>query len=276
MKKILYLAFVSLAITQLNAQERMISAGFGVTEIIYALDAQDKLVAADFSSRQLIKDEDISQLGLHLQLSVEQVMQLNPTHLIGTDEMGPQTTIEKIAERGVEVVTLPSGQDIPQLLSRIDALSEVVGHLDEAKKLKQTVTLEIKKLERKQCKNKPNAIFLLLDHGPTSISGTDTAIHSIITLAGGDNSANQNFSGYYAISMKAILEIQPDYILVSKRSWDVDPSADNILEKLPILKSTPAGINKNIVFVPSGALLGGFGLSSIKVAKKLNSIFCPQ
>ncbi|MCV3262796.1 hypothetical protein OGZ01_06570 [Vibrio harveyi] len=76
--------------------------------------------------------------------------------------------------------------------------------------------------------------------------------------------------------MEAMLEMQPDYILVSQRAWDMYQSADNILDKLPVLKSTPAGINKNILVVPSGALLGGFGLASIKVAKELNQTFCPQ
>ena len=277
MKKILCLALAALATTPLHAEERMISAGFGVTEIIYALNAQDKLVAADFTSRHLIEDEDIAQLGLHVQLSAEGVMALHPTHLIGTNEMGPQTTIDQIAKSGVEVVTIPSGQDVPQLLSRIDTLAEVMGHPTEAKQIKQTVTLDIEALEQKQCKTKPNVIFFMLDRsGTTRVGGTDTAIDNIITLAGANNPAQAHFKGYRSTSMEAMLEMQPDYILVSQRAWDMYQSADKILDKLPILKSTPAGIKKHILVVPSGALLGGFGLASIKVAKELNSTFCPQ
>ncbi|MGR5377513.1 ABC transporter substrate-binding protein [Vibrio harveyi] len=118
MKKLLCLALASLVTMPLHAEDRMISAGFGVTEIIYALGAQDKLVGADFTSRHLIEgNEDIAQLGLHVRLSAEGVMALHPTHLIGTDEMGPQTAIKQIAKSGVEVVTIPSGQDVPTVVS---------------------------------------------------------------------------------------------------------------------------------------------------------------
>ncbi|WP_330472200.1 heme/hemin ABC transporter substrate-binding protein [Vibrio harveyi] len=278
MKKLLCLALASLVTMPLHAEDRMISAGFGVTEIIYALGAQDKLVGADFTSRHLIEgNEDIAQLGLHVRLSAEGVMALRPTHLIGTDEIGPQTAIKQIAKSGVEVVTIPSGQHVPQLLSRIDTLAAVMGHPTEAKQLKQSVTSEIEKLEHKQCQTKPKAIFFMLDRsGATRVGGADTAIDTIITLAGAINPAQAHFKGYRSTSMEAMLEMQPDYILVSQRAWDMYQSADKILDKLPVLKSTPAGINKNILVVPSGALLGGFGLASIEVAKELNQTFCPQ
>ncbi len=105
MKKLLCLALAALVTMPLHAEDRMISAGFGVTEIIYALGAPDKLVGADFTSRHLIEgNEDIAQLGLHVRLSAEGVMALRPTHLIGTDEMEStnchQTNCEKWCRSG--------------------------------------------------------------------------------------------------------------------------------------------------------------------------------
>ncbi len=88
MKKVAFVILTILFSFSAQSEERMISAGFGVTEVIYALGAQDRLVAADFTSRHLIKNDDIKQLGLHIQLSAEGVLVLHPTHLIGTDEMG--------------------------------------------------------------------------------------------------------------------------------------------------------------------------------------------
>lgn len=277
MKKCLCLILGFLVITPLHGEERMISAGFGVTEIIYALEAQNKLIAVDFTSRHFIDSDDIDLLGLHVQLSAEGVLALHPTHLIGTTEMGPQTAVDQIARSNVKVITIPSEQDVYHLLSRIDTLATLMGRPVKAKQLKQTIADDIKTLEHKQCKIKPNVIFVMLDlSGAIRIGGEDTAINTIITLAGANNSAQNYFKGYRSVNMEVMLEMQPDYILVSQRAWDLYQSADKILDKLPILKLTPAGISKNILVVPSGALLGGVGLASIKISKELNQKFCPS
>ncbi|GHY48672.1 heme/hemin ABC transporter substrate-binding protein [Vibrio cholerae] len=275
MKKFILLTLALLTPLSLQAEERMISAGFGVTEIIYALGAQDKLVAADFTSRHLIKNDDTKQLGLHVQLSAEGVLALRPTHLIGTDEMGPKNVLEQIRQSGVQVVTIPSGQDTSQLFSRLDKLAEIMEMDQEVQQLKEQVELDISKLQEQRCDNQPRTVFLMLDgSGKIRVGGSDTAINSIITLAGGSNPAHTYFSGYKTMNMESLLEMQPDYILISQRALDMYQGIDNLLDKVPILKATPAGINKQVITIPSGSLLGGFGLASIDVAKGLNQHLC--
>ncbi|WP_373433550.1 hemin ABC transporter substrate-binding protein [Vibrio anguillarum] len=275
MKKVAFVILTILFSFSAQSEERMISAGFGVTEIIYALGAQDKLIAADFTSRHLIKNDDIKQLGLHVQLSAEGVLALRPTHLIGTDEMGPKIALDQIKQSGVQVVTIPSGQDSSQLLPRLDKLAEVMGIGEKAQRLKEQVKADISDLKEHHCNTKSKAIFLMLDSSrKIRVSGSDTAINSIITLAGGSNPAHTYFSGYKTMNMESLLEIQPDYIIISQRALDIYQGIDNLLDKVPILKATPAGINKQVITIPSGSLLGGFGLASIDVAKGLNQHFC--
>ncbi|EGQ9880078.1 hemin ABC transporter substrate-binding protein [Vibrio parahaemolyticus] len=275
MKKVAFVILTILFSFSVQSEERMISAGFGVTEIIYALGAQDKLIAADFTSRHLIKNDDIKQLGLHVQLSAEGVLALRPTHLIGTDEMGPKIALDQIKQSGVQVVTIPSGQDSSQLLSRLDKLAEVMGIGEKAQRLKEQVKADISDLKEHHCNTKSKAIFLMLDYSrKIRVSGSDTAINSIITLAGGSNPAHTYFSGYKTMNMESLLEMQPDYIIISQRALDMYQGIDNLLDKVPILKATPAGINKQVITIPSGSLLGGFGLASIDVAKGLNQHFC--
>ncbi|MGF1879193.1 ABC transporter substrate-binding protein [Photobacterium frigidiphilum] len=277
MKKIATLAIVSLFAFPSNAEKRMVSAGFGVTEIIYALQAQDNLIAADFTSRNLIKGDNKKQLGLHIQLSSEGILSLNPTHLIGTNEMGPKIVLEQVKNSGVKVVILPSGQNVPDLLARIDTLAKVTDTKFKAEALKQRVNNDIFLLKQNQCSNKPNVIFFMLDvSGSTKIGGDNTAIDRIIMLAGGNNPAKKQINGYKSVSMESMGDMNPEYILVSQRAWDIYKSADAILDKLPILRSTGAGMKKNILIVPSSALLGGIGLESINLAKELNNHFCKK
>ncbi len=202
-------------------------------------------------------------------------MALRPTHLIGTDEMGPKVALDQIKQSGVQVVTIPSGQDSSQLLSRLDKLAEVMGIGEKAQRLKEQVKADISDLKEHHCNTKSKAIFLMLDSSrKIRVSGSDTAINSIITLAGGSNPAHTYFSGYKTMNMESLLEMQPDYIIISQRALDMYQGIDNLLDKVPILKATPAGINKQVITIPSGSLLGGFGLASIDVAKGLNQHFC--
>ncbi|GAL17463.1 periplasmic hemin-binding protein [Vibrio maritimus] len=83
-----------------------------MTEIIYALQASDQLVAADFTSRSLIKTSDVAQVGIHVQLSSEGLMAQNPTHLIGTSEMGPKTTLDTLSRAGINVEFISSEQSM--------------------------------------------------------------------------------------------------------------------------------------------------------------------
>lgn len=277
MKKALLISLAALVASPVFAKDRIVSAGYGVTEILFALEAQDEIVAADFTSRNLIAGSDIEQLGVHVQLNAEGLIALNPTHLVGTSEMGPPTTIEQVKHAGVEVITMPSGQSSEELLARIETLGVVTQKQAQAEALKLQVQKNINELQAKACADKPKAVFLMLDlGGVTRIAGSNTAIDYIIELAGAKNAATDSVEGYKTISMESLLEMQPDYLMVSQRAWDKYQSVDKILASMPVLALTPAGKEKRVVVIPTGALLGGFGLGSIEVANELNQSFCAK
>ena len=75
--------------------------------------------------------------------------------------------------------------------------------------------------------------------------------------------------------MEAIIEMQPDVILVSCRSYEKLGGADAILQSIPTLVATPAGINKQIITIDGHALVGGLGLKSLAEAQRLNALLYP-
>ena len=74
------------------ANQRIISAGSAVTELVIALDATDKLVAVDATSR-FPESNALPKIGYHRQLSAEGLIALQPTVIIGSDEMGPDSAV---------------------------------------------------------------------------------------------------------------------------------------------------------------------------------------
>lgn len=267
---------VSLMLAQFSAQaqERIISAGSAITELVYALGASDQLVAVDVTSQHFIEGSEIPQVGYHRQLSAEGLLALNPSYLIGSSEMGPESTINSLKSSQVKVAVVPSGDSIDDLFQRIDVVANITGTEANAPALKQTISTQLEKLHSHSLANKPKVIFLMLSKGrPANIGGKETTVDTIITLSGATNPARDYVSSYKPVSMEAIVEMQPDYLLVSDRAWQSLGGEKGILDAFPLLAATPSATGNKIIPIPSHALIGGFGLESILLSQRLAEQF---
>ncbi|MDA0130040.1 ABC transporter substrate-binding protein [Vibrio sp. MarTm2] len=258
--------------TYTNASERIISAGSAVTEIIFALEQQDKLVAVDVTSA-LPKDLELPKIGYHRRLSAEGLLALGANRLIGSDEMGPDTTLAQLKSAGVKVDVVNTKATPTGLLERIDEIALITGAEQQAEKLKRQVNQQIETLEANQPEVGKKVLFLLIHEGrPANVAGKDTTPNAIIELAGGINPAAEQLTSYKPMSTEAMVEMQPDVILVSGRSYDKMGGAEQILSKMPLLVATPAGKNKRIIKVDGHALVGGLGLKSLSEAERLSKL----
>ncbi|GAD88596.1 putative hemin ABC transporter substrate-binding protein [Vibrio halioticoli NBRC 102217] len=270
------LAFFS-SFTLANTQSepnRIISVGSSVTELLYALDAKDQLVAIDITSKHFDPTGELPQVGYHRQLSAEGLMAQNPTHIIGSNEMGPDTALALLKSAGIKVITVPAGNSEADLDARIDTVASVTGKEEQAIELKDKLHNQMENLAKLDPKHHPKAIFAMLSEGrPATIAGSETTIDKVIQLAGGKNPANQDFNSYKSMSFEAIINIQPDYILVPQRTWDAMGGQQGILHKFPLLAATSAASNNQIIPVPGSALIGGFGIESIELSQTLYQTF---
>lgn len=253
---------------------RIISAGPGATEILYALNANDKIIALDLASRYYLKEgEEKPILGYHRQLSPEGILALSPTHVIGSKEMGPEKTLHLLRAAGIELDILPTNNNFSDFITRLDHLAKLTDTQEKAKEIKDNAISDINHLQQSVPEKRPTAIFIMGSKGrPLNLAGDNTSINTIITLAGGTNPASTHTS-FKPYSSESVLEIQPDYILVSSRSIQQHGGLEALIDAHPLLKLTPAYKNNALIPVPSKAILGGIGLSSIEFAKTLNAQF---
>ena len=276
----IFLLFLLLSTTfTVNSQSqpaRIISAGAGLTELFFALGAEDDLVAVDLTSRHYATQANLPQVGYHRQLSSEGLMSLAPTLLIGTNEMGPETTLNMLKASNVEIIKVPTGNSLALLEQRIDTVAALTGKQNKAIELKSEIEQNIQILENSPLTNPPKVLFLMLhkDRSP-NVGGDHTSINEIIHLSGAQNPASEIVESYKPISFEGIIKMNPDYILVSQRAWDTFGGKEKILAKQPLLAATPAGLAGRIIPVPSSALIG-FGLESIKLAEQLKKSFLSE
>lgn len=271
-----YLIVLSLLLSHFSAiaQERIISAGSVVTELIYALGAEQQLIAVDVTSKHLLTGNNIPQVGYHRSLSAEGLLALNPSYLVGSNEMGPDTTLANLRSSNVNVLVVPPGNSIEDLYRRIDIIAELTGTTSKAEKLKLTVKQDIDNLSTYELTRSPKVIFLMLKKGrPATVGGRETTVDKIISLSGATNPASEAVRSYKPLSIESVVALQPDYILVSERAWNSLQGYDGIMTAFPLLAATPAGQPDKILSIPSHALIGGFGIASIQLAQKLRDKF---
>ncbi len=259
------------------AQERIISAGSAVTELILALHAEQSLVAVDVTS-QLPEGQPLPKIGYHRRLSAEGLLALSPTKLIGSDEMGPAPVLQQLKSTGVDIEVVNTQANVDGLKARIDQIAAILNKPQEAQQLKSQVDQQVQSLKANQpTEQKKKVLFLLIHEGrAANVAGTDTTPDAIIRLAGAINPAADKITAYKPLSSESMVEMQPDVILVSGRSFEKLGGPDAIIRMMPLLAATPAGQNKQIVAIDGAALVGGLGLKSLAEAKRLNQLLYTQ
>ncbi len=259
------------------AQERIISAGSAVTELILALHAEQSLVAVDVTS-QLPEGQQLPKIGYHRRLSAEGLLALSPTKLIGSDEMGPAPVLQQLKSTGVDIEVVNTQANVDGLKARIDQIAAILNKPQEAQQLKSLVDQQVQSLKANQpTEQKKKVLFLLIHEGrAANVAGTDTTPDVIIRLAGAINPAADRITAYKPLSSESMVEMQPDVILVSGRSFEKLGGPDAIIKMMPLLAATPAGQNKQIITIDGAALVGGLGLKSLAEAKRLNQLLYTQ
>ncbi len=259
------------------AQERIISAGSAVTELILALHAEQSLIAVDVTS-QLPEGQQLPKIGYHRRLSAEGLLALSPTKLIGSDEMGPAPVLQQLKSTGVDIEVVNTQANVDGLKARIDQIAAILNKPQEAQQLKSLVDQQVQSLKANQPTNqKKKVLFLLIHEGrAANVAGTDTTPDAIINLAGAINPAADKITAYKPLSSESMVEMQPDVILVSGRSFEKLGGPDAIIKMMPLLAATPAGQNKQIMTIDGAALVGGLGLKSLAEAKRLNQLLYTQ
>ncbi|NLS13377.1 ABC transporter substrate-binding protein [Vibrio sp. SM6] len=274
---------------------RIISAGSTVTELLFALGAKESVVAVDLTSRHYLPKDGVDTLagndplakqsaaqsnltipvlGYHRQLAAEGLLALSPTHLIGSPDMAPDTTLNLLRSAGVEVTMLPSGNTVSDFEKRVDALANLTGKQQEGAQIKASVTTQMQALAENTPIKKPKVLFVMMSDGrPITVAGDQTTVSTVIELAGGINPAAKHTTSYKPLSVESIVEMQPDFILVSDRTLDQNEGFDGVLKQHPLLAATPAVKNGRVIAISGYAIVGGFGLASLELAHSLNDQF---
>ena len=274
MKKTLFLFAALLPLTVPAQEQRIVSVGGAITEIVYALGAQQRLVAVDTTSTFPPEALKLAKVGYLRQLSSEGVLAMKPTVVLTTNEAGPPAVISQLKGAGVKFETISADHTFEEVRNKVRAVSGALGLVAQGVKLDESLTQEWKAtqdivaaLEKKSAR-KPRVLFLLLHSasGGLMASGEGTAADALIRYAGGVN-AVAGYKGYKTLADEALIAAAPDFVLLTREGLEVVGGADKLWQR-PGLALSPAAKHKRFA-APDALYLLGFGPRLPKAVREL-------
>ncbi|MBL7867651.1 MAG: ABC transporter substrate-binding protein [Flavobacterium lindanitolerans] len=284
MKKIsvLVLAIVSLAVASCKKEEetkkeetpvektealKIVSLNGAVTEIIAALGHEKEIVGVDVTSTypETVKTT-AKDLGHVRSITIESIVALKPTVIIGTDkDMSPELA-EKIKAAGIEAHILT--QDFsPEGTKKL--IADVAGIIKNTdfKALTDKVDTDLAKIQ--PIAKAPKVLFIYArGAGTLMVAGKNTPVEKTIALAGGQNAVTE-FDDFKPLTPESLIKGNPDVILLFTTGLQSLGGVDGLL-KIQGVEKTNAGKNKKIIAL-DGALISGFGPRVGEGAAALNA-----
>ena len=246
----------------ITSSERIVSLNGSTTEILFTLGIGDNVVGCDRSSTypKGVR-EQLPSVGYQYSLNAEGILSLNPTLVIGRDDVRPPQVVQQLRMAGVTVLLLKEPRSFAAAKQRLRTIGKAVGRDEKAEALIKALDTDIKALEAKLAsrkeQSKQKALFLYLRGTQTTlVLGTDTAPGAMFDMIGVENAAG-SITGNKPMTAEAVIAAQPDVYVLFTTSLKSVGGVDGLL-KLPGLAHTPAGQNRRVVTL-DGQYLSGFG-----------------
>lgn len=272
---ILVLSLIALSLSNVSKANsndmRIVVSGGSITEIIYALGEQDKIVGVDSTSIYPVEAKQKAQVGYVRRIGSEGVLSLQPTLLLGEADTGPPKVLAQLQQTGLENYIFSKEDNYLGIEAKIRKIASLLGVAAKGEQLINEVARDRAALDfvLKQKQSSPKILFILsMRSGQPIVAGQDTSANEIITAVQAKNVAKQ-LNGWKAISTEAVLEMNPDIILMMSRHGN-DPAVDIVNQTH--FKFTNA-VKNNRVYSFDGTYLLGMNPRTpkavIEVAQKL-------
>lgn len=259
-------------ITKPEKTQRIISLNGAITEIVYDLGRGDELVGRDVTSTypQWVKDS-VKDLGHVRSLNMESVMDLHPSLILTTDRDMNSDLEKSIEASGVKFKVFPQEFSVEGTKNLIREVAKFIGG-GKTRSMMDKIDRNLNKVEAFE--HPPKVLFVYArGAGTLLVAGEGTPMEKMIELAGGEN-AVKGFSNFKPLTEEALLESNPDVILLFNSGLESLGQKNGLLQTVPAILQTKAGAQKAIITM-EGGLLSDFGPRVGKAAYQLNQLLAP-
>lgn len=266
---------------EVTSLDRVLVLDDATMEIMQALGHGDLIGIAPETS--LIEDvaaqaeERITTAGRG-SLTVEGVVALEPTLVIGTSMRRHADVIAGVQAAGIPATLIDSSQEAPD---KIRKTAELLGVPESGEELAAQVQEQFDQADAalEGVEERPRVMILSSsgagDSGNTTAAGEETPAHQIIVNAGGLNTgAESGLDRYQAITAEGLVAAAPEVIVVAASEIDDLGGEEGIWNQVDGLSGTPAAAAQTLVVMDDMQLKGGAvsaGLGILSLQAQLHS-----
>lgn len=191
------------------------------------------------------------------ELNGEAILDLAPTVIITDTTLGPWDTLMQLRDAGIPVVFVDSTRSMENVDDLVLQVADALGVHDTGQRLADQLAAEIADEVAQIAAIRPEneadrvrIVFLYVrgNAGIYYMFGEGSGVDSLIDALGGVDVASEvDWQGMKPINAEALVQMQPDLILMMTKGLESVGGVDGLLERVPAVASTPAGQNRRIV-----------------------------
>jgi iron complex transport system substrate-binding protein len=194
--------------------KRIVSLAPSITEIIYALGKESCLKGATKFSDFPPAAKRLPKVGSYVRLDLEKIVAMRPDLCLATKDGNPGEIAKRLESLKIPVYAV----DPRNLESVMDTLLEIGGLLNVTQRAEKVVHDMRSRVNRVKslltnASHRPR-VFFQIGLSPIVSVGTNTFIHELIVLAGGEN-LSKGTTPYPRFSREQVLALSPEVLIVT-------------------------------------------------------------
>lgn len=258
-----------------STDQRIITAGGTVTEIVHALGMSSHIIATDITSTYPAEMQALPSIGYRNQIKTEGILSLNPDWVIAEKGYLNDDVITQLNEVSLSVSNLKKPTQLSETKALISELGKLLNRQKEADSLLNLLQADIENLEEQtgQSVLLPKVAFVMA-RGPETVflAGEESFAAGFIRMAGGEFVGLDKVD-YKPLSPEALAALNPDFILMFESSLQSMGGISG-LSKIVGIEHTTAWEKQQIIGM-DGNLISGFGPRIAKAALELHNQINP-
>jgi iron complex transport system substrate-binding protein len=209
--------------------QAIVALGPSSLESLFAIGAGEQIVGREEYSAYPVEAINIASVGdLFSAFPLENIVALEPD-LVIAPQIIAQESVEALMELGVTVFWMENPVDFAGLFDQLSLLAQMTGHQEEADLLVESLAARVSAVEDivAYVEETPSVLYELDATDPINpwTVGPGTFIDTLINMAGGTNAASVLSSDYAQISSEAVIEVNPQVILLADAPYGITPES---------------------------------------------------